>query len=292
MNEQSYTATIVVANTPVDVFDHITEVPKWWSTDFEGSSKKVHDVFVICHPGQHYSKQELTEVIPGKKVVWLVTESKLNWLTDKAEWTNTKMVFEITAKGEMTELKFTHDGLVPALECYGKCSQGWDTVIKNWLFNFITSPKEVSGTTRKVSYSTHIEVPFPPDFVFEHVNDVAKWWPEEFEGNSVKLNDEFTFSSGDTHTSKQRIIEFVPDRKVVWLITESLRKTDNYEWTGAKMTFELAPTGDTTIVTYTYDGPVFENEYGRLIQLCDMVIKEKLYNFITEGSDQKPGKTK
>lgn len=283
MNEQSYTATIYVPNSPRDVFDHITEVPKWWSTDFEGSSKKLHDVFVICHPGQHYSKQELTEVIPGKKMVWLVTESELSWLTDKAEWTNTKMVFEITAKEEMTELKFTHDGLIPAMQCYDKCSQGWGTVIKNWLFNFITSPKPVSATTKNVSYSTHIEVPFTPGVVFEHVNDVAKWWPEEFEGNSAKLNDEFTFRSGDTHTSTQRIVEFVPGRKVVWLVTESLRKADNYEWTGAKMTFELTPNGNTTLLTYTYYSPVFENEYSRLIQVCDMVIKDKLYHFITDG---------
>jgi hypothetical protein len=78
----------------------------------------------------------------------------------------------------------------------------------------------------------------------------------------------------------------VPDQKVVWLVTESLRKTDNYEWTGAKMTFELTPNGDTTILTYTYDGPVFENEFARLIQICDLVIKEKLYHFITGGDKQ------
>lgn len=283
MNEQSYTATIIVPNTPQDVFDHITEVPKWWSTDFEGSSKEPNDVFVICHPGQHYSEQQLTEVIPGQKVVWLVTASELDWLTDKGEWTNTKMVFEITRKDEMTELRFTHNGLVPALECYERCSQGWETVIKNWLFNFITNPKEISGTTRKVTYSTHIQVPFSPGVVFDHINDVARWWPEEFEGQSNKLNDEFTLKTGETHFSKQKIVEFVPGKKVVWLTTESLRKPDNYEWTGAKMIFELTA-NDMTALTYTYDGPVFDNEYGRLIKLCDMVIKEKLYNFIVNGA--------
>lgn len=84
-------------------------------------------------------QNKLIEVIPNKKVVWLVRESKLDWLEkNKDEWTNTKMVFEITSKPDKTELHFTHEGLVPEKECYSKCAQGWDTVIKEWLFNFIT----------------------------------------------------------------------------------------------------------------------------------------------------------
>jgi hypothetical protein len=33
--------------------------------------------------------------------------------------------------------------------------------------------------------------------------------------------------------------------------------------------FELNAKGDTTILTYTYDGSVFENGFGGLIQVCD-----------------------
>jgi hypothetical protein len=133
------------------------------------------------------------------------------------------------------------------------------------------------------SYTTTIEVALTPGDVFTHINDVSKWWPEEFEGKSARLNDEFTFRSGDMHYSKQKIVEFVPNKKVVWLTTESTRKTDNYEWTGAKYNFELTPDGNITVLNFTYVGPVPENEYDRLVQLCDMVIKEKLYHFITEG---------
>jgi len=86
----------------------------------------------------------LLEVIPDKKVVWLVTDSKLNWIEkDKYEWTNTRMVFEITTKGDKTVLHFTHEGLVPEKECYVMCEQGWNMVIKNWLFNFITRGKAI-----------------------------------------------------------------------------------------------------------------------------------------------------
>jgi hypothetical protein len=144
VKNQNYTATIEVVKPPKDVFNHINDVSKWWSKDFEGSSTKLNDEFVICHPDRHYSKQKLVEVILDKKVVWLVTESKLNWLKkDKYEWTNTKMIFEITTKGDKTVLHFTHEGLVPEKECYAMCEQGWNMVIKEWLFNFITDGKAI-----------------------------------------------------------------------------------------------------------------------------------------------------
>ena len=144
MKDHSYTATIEVTNSSNDVFDQILQVSKWWSKDFEGSSAKLNDEFVICHPGRHYSKQELVELVPGKKVVWLVTDSELDWLeNDKHEWTNTRMIFEIATKGDNTLLQFTHEGLNPKKECYARCEQGWNMVIKDWLFNFITTGKTI-----------------------------------------------------------------------------------------------------------------------------------------------------
>jgi hypothetical protein len=138
LNDQSYSATIEVALSPGEVFAHINDVSKWWTKDLKGQSTKLNDEFIVEHPGAHYSKQKLVEVIPGKKVVWLVTDSRLNWLEkNMGEWTNTKMIFEINPKGDSTELGFTHQGLVPELECYSRCSQGWDMVIKEGLYNFI-----------------------------------------------------------------------------------------------------------------------------------------------------------
>ncbi|HTE33453.1 MAG TPA: SRPBCC domain-containing protein [Chryseolinea sp.] len=141
MKRQDFTATIEVAKSPQEVFYHITnDVAKWWGgKDLEGDSKKLNDEFIIHHLDAHYSKQKLVEVVPDKKVVWLVTESKLNWLKkDQSEWINTRMIFDISAKGDKTILYFTHDGLVPEKECYAMCEQGWNMVIKDWLFNFIT----------------------------------------------------------------------------------------------------------------------------------------------------------
>lgn len=144
MNNQNYTAIIEVSKSAEVVFSHINDVSKWWSKDFEGCSTKLNDEFVICHPDRHYSKQKLVEVIPGKKIVWHVTDSKLNWLEkDKYEWTSTKMIFELTRIGDKTVLNFTHQGLAPEKECYERCTQGWDIVIKYRLFNFINDCKAI-----------------------------------------------------------------------------------------------------------------------------------------------------
>ncbi len=145
MNNQSYSATIEVALSQRDVFSRLNDVSKWWtkqvagtSTEFEGESSKLNDTFILRHGEVHYSKHQLIEVIPNKKVVWLVTDSKLNWIKEnKQEWTGTKMIFEIIPEGEKTTLIFTHEGLIPQLECYVHCVHFWDRVIKEWLFNFI-----------------------------------------------------------------------------------------------------------------------------------------------------------
>src|SRR6186997_2509208 len=104
-------------------------------------------------------------------------------------------------------------------------------------------------------YTVAIEVAKPPDVVFNHlINDVSKFWPEEFEGESTKLNDEFVFRSGNGHYSKNKVVELQANKKLVWLVTESIRKTDNFEWTGTKMIFDLIGKGGSTLVEFTYDG--------------------------------------
>ena len=145
MKSSSFTTQIEVSQTPEIVFKCLQDVSKWWGKeDFTGSGKILNDEFTITHGDIHYSKQKLIELIPDKKIVWLVTESKLNWIeNNKYEWTNTKMVFEITTKGDKTVLYFVHEGLVPEKECYARCGQGWTMIIKDRLFNYITNGKEI-----------------------------------------------------------------------------------------------------------------------------------------------------
>ncbi len=136
----------------------------------------------------------------------------------------------------------------------------------------------------KTNYAVAIEVAKSPEDVFNHIiNNVSKFWPEDFEGESSKLNDEFVFTSEGGHYSKNKVIELVPDKRVVWLVTESIRPADNFDWSGTKMIFDLMPQVDGTQLRFTYDGFILDNEYDRLVQICDIVIKDMLYNFLTNG---------
>lgn len=283
MKKNDFNCSITVKVNAKDVIKKISNVPAWWGIAFTGSAEKQNDKFTVKMGGDSFFNFTVTELIPGKKIVWLITDCYMPWYSDKKEWANTKLIFDLLEDNGITTLNFTHEGLTPDVECYKDCEPGWTHWIKTSLFSYLTTGEGKLKTKKSASYSNSIEVPFSPAYVFEHINDVAKWWPEDFEGESTKLNDEFVLKTEDMHYSKQKVVEFVPNAKVVWLTTESVRKTDNYEWTGATFSFELTPKGDQTMLNFTYKGPVFENEIDRLAQVCDMVIKEKLYNFITQA---------
>ena len=131
-------------------------------------------------------------------------------------------------------------------------------------------------TINKVS----IEFSKTPIDVFNHVIDLANWWPEEFVGDKLKLNSEFVLKTGDGHYSKNSVVEFMPGSKLEWVVTESKRAQDNFDWTGTKMIFELRQRGNNTLLTFIYDGPVLEDEQERLSEICDFCIRKKLFDFI------------
>ena len=145
METSDYTVTLLVDKTPEQVFNAINNVPIWWTGDLEGSSQKLGDEFTVHFGEIHVSTQKLIEIIPNKKVVWLVTESNLNFIKDRQEWNNTKVCFEISKQDDKTRLKFTHIGLVPQIECFKDCSMGWDDFIKGSVFKLLTEGKGTPG---------------------------------------------------------------------------------------------------------------------------------------------------
>jgi Activator of Hsp90 ATPase homolog 1-like protein. len=142
---KNYTILLTVDVSAHDVFNRINNVAAWWTDDLKGNSEKLNDVFTVQFADMHVSTQKLIEVIPDKKIVWLVTDSNLSFIKDKNEWTNTTIIFDISRHSNQTHIKFTHVGLLPDIECYKDCTKGWEYYIKRSLFKLLTEGEGTPG---------------------------------------------------------------------------------------------------------------------------------------------------
>jgi len=149
VNDQNYTTSISVDKTPKEVFDAVNNVRGWWSEEIEGSTDKLGAAFKFHYKDLHRSTQKITALVPSKKVVWHVQDSRINFVKDKTEWNGTDIVFDIAGKDDKTELRFTHVGLVPALECYEDCSDAWGSYINDSLRSLITTGKGQPNRKKK-----------------------------------------------------------------------------------------------------------------------------------------------
>jgi hypothetical protein len=148
LNNRSYTKTILVENSPQEVFDAVNNVRGWWSANIEGRTDKLGEVFTYSYNDLHTSTQKITEMIPGKKVVWHVSDAYLKFVKNKKEWIGTDIVFDISKRDGKTELRFTHIGLAPAFECYGDCSNAWGYYMGS-LTSLITTGKGVPNADQE-----------------------------------------------------------------------------------------------------------------------------------------------
>src|SRR5262249_46150052 len=93
--------------------------------------------FTYRYEDVHYTKQRITEFVPGEKVVWHVVDGYIQFSEDPKEWVGTDITFEIARRGDQTEVRFSHVGLVPEVECFDQSSSAWSFYINSSLRNLI-----------------------------------------------------------------------------------------------------------------------------------------------------------
>ena len=146
MSTKNFTQTLLVDKPAEAVFKVLKNVRAWWSglyaEEFSGASEKLHDEFSFrAGDGAHFSNQKLVELVANKKIVWLVTESKLSFLKQTDEWTGSQLIFELSQKGNKTQVKFTHLGLTPEIECYDSCAPAWTLYLNQKLLPLLSPEK-------------------------------------------------------------------------------------------------------------------------------------------------------
>jgi hypothetical protein len=141
MKTSDFATTLLVDQSPEEAFNAINNVRGWWSENIVGSTDTLNSEFDYRYKDVHRSKMKIVELVAGQKIVWLATENYFDFTKDKTEWTGTKIIFDIIKKDGKTEIRFTHQGLVPQYECYDVCEEAWTHYIQDSLRGLITKGK-------------------------------------------------------------------------------------------------------------------------------------------------------
>ena len=142
MKRRHFNYRFSVAKTPAEVFDKICMVSGWWTTDVEGVIERLHDEFTVYF-GDSFVKMEVTKMIPGNKMSWLIKNCFWSFLQNKTEWNATTIIWNIIPKVNLTELSITHVGLSQETECFDICKEGWGLYVGNSLFQLITEGRGI-----------------------------------------------------------------------------------------------------------------------------------------------------
>ncbi|WP_125720301.1 SRPBCC family protein [Flavobacterium ustbae] len=124
-------------------------------------------------------------------------------------------------------------------------------------------------------FTTTILVNQSQEEVFKAIQNVRGWWSEEIEGKTANKGDEFKYHYEDVHRCKIKLIEVIPNQKIVWLIEENYFSftKDDKEWTNTTAVFAISKENDKTKLTFTHVGLVPEYE-------CFEVCKSGWTNYI------------
>ena len=155
----------------------------------------------------------------------------------------------------------------------------------------MTATLKIKKTKKMTSsnFTTTLLVDKTPEEAFNAINNVRGWWSEEIEGSTDKLNGEFTYHYKDVHRCKMKLIEFNPDKKVVWLVMDNYFNftKDKSEWKGTKISFEISKKDKKTQIRFTHIGLVPEYEcFDICSNAWSQYVQQSLLSLITTGKGQ------
>ncbi len=139
MNTTDLSFTVTVDQDPDQVFAAINDVRSWWAGDIDGPTDVLGATFTYSVADMHQSTQLVTELVPGELVTWRVVDGHIRFVEDESEWTGTVVRFEITPRPGGSEVRFTHHGLVPDIECFESCSSAWRYYVGTCLRDRLTT---------------------------------------------------------------------------------------------------------------------------------------------------------
>ncbi len=127
-------------------------------------------------------------------------------------------------------------------------------------------------------FTTTLMVDKTPKEVYDAINDVRGWWSENIEGSTDKLDDEYVYNYKDVHYCRIKLVEMIPERKVVWQVLSNYFKftEDKSEWNGTKVIFDISQQEGKTAIKFTHEGLVPQYE-------CYEICREAWTNYIQES---------
>jgi hypothetical protein len=124
-NNNDFNYSIQVPIKADDAFIKILNIPQWWGVKYSGNAHQLNDLFTVKMGDESFIHFKVSELTPNTKISFAVTDCFLPWFSDQQEWNNTTLIFELMEESDSTIIKFTHQGLTPALACYNDCNKGW-----------------------------------------------------------------------------------------------------------------------------------------------------------------------
>jgi uncharacterized protein YndB with AHSA1/START domain/DNA-binding transcriptional ArsR family regulator len=120
--------TTAVAHAPVDAvlraLTTLEGLAGWWMPDVSGSAGPGGEL-TFRFDGEHVTMR--VDHVDPNLVVWHSTES-----TRFPEWVDTSIWFDLQERdASSTLIVVRHVGLLPACDCYGICSGGWDHYVRS-----------------------------------------------------------------------------------------------------------------------------------------------------------------